>query len=178
MPRLLTMLGIQLMFLARDNLGLAARPGRRGLGSDLRLDALMQAPETLLGTAIATALLPSLAEFAGKAQWQTFSETLEKALRVLLALTPAGRRGCHRRAASADCGSIRPGRSGNCSADCHVSYVYADADRLRPARDSGARFLCPQRTARAAVWHPAASLGVSSDWHRRRHAAALRLERW
>lgn len=47
----------------------------------------MQVPETLLGTAIATALLPSLAEFAGKGEWKTFSETLEKAMRVLLALT-------------------------------------------------------------------------------------------
>lgn len=89
-PRLLTMLGIQLMFLARDNL--ASRLDQEGAVSALTYGwMLMQVPETLLGTAIATALLPSLAEFAGKAQWQTFSETLEKALRVLFALTlPVG----------------------------------------------------------------------------------------
>ncbi len=85
-PRLLTMLGIQLMFLARDNL--ASRLDQEGAVSALTYGwMMMQVPETLLGTAIATALLPSLAEFAGKGEWKTFSETLEKALRVLLALT-------------------------------------------------------------------------------------------
>ncbi|MCS6993309.1 MAG: MATE family efflux transporter [Anaerolineales bacterium] len=85
-PRLLTMLGIQLMFLARDNL--ASRLDQEGAVSALTYGwMIMQVPETLLGTAIATALLPSLAEFAGKGEWKTFSETLEKALRVLLALT-------------------------------------------------------------------------------------------
>ena len=85
-PRLLTMLGIQAMFLARDNL--ASRLGQEGAVSALTYGwMIMQVPETLLGTAIATALLPSLAEFAGKGEWKTFSETLEKALRVLLALT-------------------------------------------------------------------------------------------
>jgi len=48
---------------------------------------IMQVPETLLGTAIATALLPSLAEFAAKKEWDTFSSTVEKALRVMLALS-------------------------------------------------------------------------------------------
>jgi putative peptidoglycan lipid II flippase len=47
---------------------------------------IMQVPETLLGTAIATALLPSLAQYAAKGDWQTFSDTVEKALRVMLAL--------------------------------------------------------------------------------------------
>ncbi len=85
-PRLLTMLGIQVMFLARDNL--ASRLDQEGAVSALTYGwMIMQVPETLLGTAIATALLPSLAEFAGKGEWKTFSETLEKAMRVLLALT-------------------------------------------------------------------------------------------
>ncbi|PWH17432.1 MAG: hypothetical protein DDG60_02260 [Anaerolineae bacterium] len=85
-PRLVTMLGIQLMFLARDNL--ASRLDQEGAVSALTYGwMIMQVPETLLGTAIATALLPSLAEFAAKNEWKTFSETLQKALRVLLALT-------------------------------------------------------------------------------------------
>ncbi len=85
-PRLLTMFGIQLMFLARDNL--ASRLDQPGAVSALTYGwMIMQVPETLLGTAIATALLPSLADFAAKGEWKTFSETLEKAIRVLMALT-------------------------------------------------------------------------------------------
>ncbi len=85
-PRLLTMFGIQVMFLARDNL--ASRLGQEGAVSALTYGwMMMQVPETILGTAIATALLPSLAEYAGTGNWALFSETLQKALRALLALT-------------------------------------------------------------------------------------------
>jgi len=44
-------------------------------------------PETLLGTAIATAMLPTLAEFAAREDWSGFRLAIEKALRVLIALT-------------------------------------------------------------------------------------------
>jgi putative peptidoglycan lipid II flippase len=85
-PRLLTMLGIQMMFIARDNL--ASRLDQVGAVTSLTYGwMIMQVPETLLGTAIATALLPSLAVFAANQDWKTFSETIEKALRVMLALT-------------------------------------------------------------------------------------------
>jgi putative peptidoglycan lipid II flippase len=85
-PRLLTMFGIQLMFIARDNF--ASRLNQVGAVTSLTYGwMIMQVPETLFGTAIATALLPSLAEFAAKGEWKTFSETIEKAVRVLLALT-------------------------------------------------------------------------------------------
>jgi putative peptidoglycan lipid II flippase len=84
-PRLLTMFCIQLMFIARDNF--ASRLNQVGAVSSLTYGwMIMQVPETLLGTAIATALLPSLAGFAAQKDWQTFSETLEKALRVMLSL--------------------------------------------------------------------------------------------
>ncbi len=84
-PRLLTMFGIQLMFIARDNF--ASRLNQVGAVTSLTYGwMIMQVPETLLGTAIATALLPSLAEYAAKKDWKTFSETLEKGLRVMLAL--------------------------------------------------------------------------------------------
>jgi putative peptidoglycan lipid II flippase len=48
---------------------------------------LMQVPETILGTAIATAMLPALSELASKQDWHGFSLTVERALRVLIALT-------------------------------------------------------------------------------------------
>ena len=47
----------------------------------------MQVPETLLGTAIATAMLPTLSQFAAQADWNSFRLTIEKALRVLISLT-------------------------------------------------------------------------------------------
>ncbi len=84
-PRLLTMFGIQMMFIARDNF--ASRLDQVGAVTSLTYGwMIMQVPETLLGTAIATALLPSLAQYAAKGDWKTFSETVEKALRVMLAL--------------------------------------------------------------------------------------------
>ncbi len=84
-PRLLTMFGIQLMFIARDNF--ASRLEQVGAVSSLTYGwMIMQVPETLLGTAIATALLPSLAEFAARKDWATFSSTVEKGLRVMLSL--------------------------------------------------------------------------------------------
>jgi len=47
----------------------------------------MQVPETLLGTAIATAMLPTLAEIATRQDWHEFRITIERALRVLIAFT-------------------------------------------------------------------------------------------
>jgi putative peptidoglycan lipid II flippase len=47
----------------------------------------MQIPETILGTAIATAMLPTLAEFASRGDWAGFRSTIERALRVLISLT-------------------------------------------------------------------------------------------
>jgi putative peptidoglycan lipid II flippase len=48
---------------------------------------IMQVPETILGTAIATAMLPTLSEFAARGNWAAFRDTVERALRVLIALT-------------------------------------------------------------------------------------------
>jgi putative peptidoglycan lipid II flippase len=48
---------------------------------------IQQVPETLIGTAIGTALLPTLSEHFTREEKQAFSETIEKALKVLLALT-------------------------------------------------------------------------------------------
>jgi putative peptidoglycan lipid II flippase len=85
-PRLLTMFGIQLIVIARDNL--ASRLYQTGAVTSLTYGwMIMQVPETLLGTAIATAMLPTLAEFAARQDWSAFRLTVERALRVLIALT-------------------------------------------------------------------------------------------
>src|SRR6266545_1726226 len=85
-PRLLTMFGIQLIVIARDNL--ASRLDQVGAVTSLTYGwMIMQVPETLLGTAIATAMLPTLAELASRADWSGFHVAIERALRVLIALT-------------------------------------------------------------------------------------------
>jgi putative peptidoglycan lipid II flippase len=85
-PRLLTMGGIQFIVLARDNL--ASQLNQVGAVSALTYGwMIMQVPETILGTAIATAMLPTLAEYAALGDWTGFRSTIERALRVLISLT-------------------------------------------------------------------------------------------
>ena len=85
-PRLVTMFGIQLIVIARDNL--ASRLYQTGAVTSLTYGwMIMQVPETLIGTAIATAMLPTLAEFAARQDWSAFRLAVEKALRVVIALT-------------------------------------------------------------------------------------------
>lgn len=84
-PRLITMFFIQLTYIVRDNLA-----SRLAAGSPSALTygwMIMQVPETLIGTAIATAMLPSLAEMIANQEWETFRATIERAVQVLLALT-------------------------------------------------------------------------------------------
>jgi putative peptidoglycan lipid II flippase len=82
----MTMLGIQLIVIARDNL--ASRLDQVGAVTSLAYGwMIMQVPETLLGTAIATAMLPTLAGYAARADWGEFHRAIEKALRILIALT-------------------------------------------------------------------------------------------
>lgn len=85
-PRLFTMVGIQFIFIARDNL--ASRLDQVGAVTSLTYGwMIMQVPETILGTAIATAMLPTLSELASKRDWRGFRETMERALRVMISLT-------------------------------------------------------------------------------------------
>ncbi|MRR32679.1 hypothetical protein EG834_20645, partial [bacterium] len=84
-PRLATMFFIQLIFLVRDNLA-----SRLESGSVTALSygwMLFQVPETLIGTAIATALLPTLAEHAALYKREEFQQSIERAVHVLVALT-------------------------------------------------------------------------------------------
>lgn len=84
-PRLISMLFIQLIFLARDNLA-----SRLSTGSVTALTYgwwLQQVPETLIGTAIATALLPTLAEHIAANDQKAFKDTIERSLRVMIAVS-------------------------------------------------------------------------------------------
>lgn len=85
-PRLLTMGGIQAIVILRDRF--ASFLEQDGAVTALaRGWQIMQVPETLLGTAIATAMLPTLAEIAARQDWHEFRSTIERALRSLIALT-------------------------------------------------------------------------------------------
>ncbi len=84
-PRLVTMLFIQLIFIVRDNIA-----SRLATGSVSALTygwMFFQVPETLIGTAIGTAMLPSLAVLAAKNDWKGFSTTIERAIQTLIVLT-------------------------------------------------------------------------------------------
>jgi putative peptidoglycan lipid II flippase len=84
-PRVITMFMVQMTFLVRDNL---ASRLEQGSVSALTLGYLVvQVPETLIGTAIGTALLPTLSELVASQDGKTFHATLQRAVRVILALT-------------------------------------------------------------------------------------------
>jgi putative peptidoglycan lipid II flippase len=76
---------IHLVFLIRDNL--ASRLAAGAVTSLTYGWMIQQVPETLIGTAIGTALLPTLSEHFAREDRQAFTETVQKAVKVLLALT-------------------------------------------------------------------------------------------
>lgn len=84
-PRLGTMLFIQATFLVRDNL--ASRLESGAVSALTYGYMIMQVPETLIGTAIGTALLPTLSEQAARQDHELFQATVERAVRVLIAIT-------------------------------------------------------------------------------------------
>ena len=84
-PRVLTMFFLQMFFIARDNLASGL-----GEGAVTALNYgwfIMQVPETLIGTALAIALLPTLAEHFARDEMVLFTDTLNRAIRIILALT-------------------------------------------------------------------------------------------
>ncbi len=84
-PRVLTVLFIQLIFIATDNIASWLAPGAV---SALTYGWLfMQVPETLIGTAIGTVLLPTISEQVAHEQKELFRQSLNRAMRVILALT-------------------------------------------------------------------------------------------
>jgi putative peptidoglycan lipid II flippase len=84
-PRVATMFFIQMFFIVRDNL--ASGLGEGAITALSYGWTIMQVPETLLGTAIAIAFLPTLSEIFSRGEHTVFSNTVNTAVRVLLALT-------------------------------------------------------------------------------------------
>jgi putative peptidoglycan lipid II flippase len=84
-PRVANMFFVYLFFIVRDNLASGL-----GEGSVTALNYgwfIMQVPETLIGTAIAIVLLPTLSEQLARGETDAYRNTVNLAIRVLLALT-------------------------------------------------------------------------------------------
>jgi putative peptidoglycan lipid II flippase len=84
-PRVLAMLCLHAYFLFRDRFASFFQQG--GVSALNNGWFIMQLPETLIGTAIAIALLPSLSEYINQGQKELYRQTVNSALRVMLALT-------------------------------------------------------------------------------------------
>lgn len=84
-PRLVTMAFIQSVFVIRDNL--ASRLSAGAITALAYGWMIMQVPETLIGTAIGTAMLPTLSEQNAREEQSSFHSTVERAVQVLLAVT-------------------------------------------------------------------------------------------
>lgn len=84
-PRILTVLFIQLIFITQDNL--ASRLTTGAVTALVYGWLFMQVPESLIGTALGTALLPTLSEQISRGENRKFKETLETTIRVIFALT-------------------------------------------------------------------------------------------
>ena len=84
-PRVLTVFFIQAVFITQDNL--ASRLPTGAVTALVYGWLFMQLPESLLGTALGTALLPTLAEQISRGDVPGYRSTLEKTIRVLSGLT-------------------------------------------------------------------------------------------
>ena len=84
-PRVLTVLFIQLVFIATDNIASWLVPG--SVSALVYGWLFMQVPETLVGTAIGTVLLPTISEQVAREQVESFRQSLNRAMRIILALT-------------------------------------------------------------------------------------------
>jgi putative peptidoglycan lipid II flippase len=84
-PRVASMLFYQLTFIARDNIA-----SRLPLGSVTALTygwMIQQVPETLIGTAIGTAVLPTISALIAKKDLQEFKATTERVIRVMIGIS-------------------------------------------------------------------------------------------
>lgn len=84
-PRIVTIGAFNLVFVVQDNLA-----SRLDIGSVTALTygwLIMQVPETILGTAIGTAILPTLAEHFARGDARAFEASVARAARVLLAFS-------------------------------------------------------------------------------------------
>ncbi|KAA3648238.1 MAG: murein biosynthesis integral membrane protein MurJ [Chloroflexi bacterium] len=84
-PRVLTKFFIFMFFIVRDNLA-----SGMGEGAVTALNLgwfIMQVPETLLGTAVAITLLPTISELIAREDFDGFRDAANQAVRGMLALT-------------------------------------------------------------------------------------------
>ena len=79
------MLFVQLIFIIRDNL--ASRLQEGSVSALTYGWMIQQLPETLIGTAIGTALLPTLAEQFARNDREAFEQTIQRAVTILIAVT-------------------------------------------------------------------------------------------
>ena len=84
-PRMLAMLFLHIYYLSRDRF--ASYLGEGSISALNNGWFIQQVPETLIGTAIAIALLPTLAEHLVHGDSLAFRQTVNRALRAMLALT-------------------------------------------------------------------------------------------
>ncbi|MCK5794764.1 MAG: hypothetical protein KAH12_08650, partial [Anaerolineales bacterium] len=84
-PRVLTVFFIQLVFIMQDNL--ASRMPTGAITALVYGWLFMQLPESLIGTALGTALLPTLSEQITSGNTAGYRSTLEKSIRVITGLT-------------------------------------------------------------------------------------------
>ncbi|MGI6250499.1 MAG: murein biosynthesis integral membrane protein MurJ [Anaerolineaceae bacterium] len=84
-PRVLSMFCIMMIFNIQDNLGSRLPEGT--VSAFVYGWWIMQIPETLIGTAIATAVLPTLAEYFSIGKMEDMRKQIERAGQVMLALT-------------------------------------------------------------------------------------------
>lgn len=85
LPRLLTVFLIQLIFIVRDNL--ASRLEEGAITALAYGWTIMQVPETLIGTALGTALLPTLSEHSSAQRKKEFTHTINKATGIIFAFS-------------------------------------------------------------------------------------------
>lgn len=84
-PRIATVFLIQITFLARDNMASFLPQG--SVTALTYGYFILQVPETLIGTALATALLPTLSELVTKNEHKEFAASIRRAIQVLLSTT-------------------------------------------------------------------------------------------
>jgi putative peptidoglycan lipid II flippase len=84
-PRVLTVLFIQLVFVATDSIASWLVPG--AVSALVYGWLFMQVPETLIGTALGVVLLPTISAQLALGQVDAFRQSLNRAIRIILALT-------------------------------------------------------------------------------------------
>jgi putative peptidoglycan lipid II flippase len=84
-PRLITMFLIQMVFIMQDNMASGLETG--AISALMYAYWIMQIPQTLLGTSVATAVLPTLSELFNNERFDEFKAKIEHATKVMLVLT-------------------------------------------------------------------------------------------